>query len=254
MAALLSATTVLGGINSSAAETAPAHAAQRLDPTDFRTRFDWRNRYQVPQTGGFRDIATNRLDYAFSKTFALRCELPYVYSAPRTPGMEAESGLGDLSVRANFRVIRNAAFALVVGSELVLDTAESRQLGAGKYTLAPIAFLSLDAPQLHTTFFPTVQVFHSIGGDSRRPDLNYSTLKLFALTRWPASFYTGTEAVVFIDHQRNQRLGATLEVETGRFLSAHWAVWVRPGIATHGDDIPQVYNWNLEVGFRYLFD
>lgn len=242
------------GPSAHAADAGSGHVAKRLDPTDFRTRLDFRNKYQAPQTGGYRNLATPRLDYAFSKTFAMRVELPYVHSAPRTPGVTPETGMGDLLLRANIRAFRSQTLALVIGTELDLDTAESRQLGSGKHVIAPVAFLSLDAPALHTTFFPTWQYFRSFAGDARRPDIDYTSLKVFALTRWPANFYTGTETVLFIDHARRNRVGATLEVETGRFLSPHVAVWVRPGIGTHGDDTPQVYRWNFEIGFRYLFD
>jgi hypothetical protein len=230
------------------------HAAIRLDPTDFRTRLDFRNRYQAPQFGGYRDTFTSRLDYAFSKIVGMRIELPYVHSDPHNPRTASDTGIGDLSVRVNYRVLRTPTMALVVGTEMQFDTAESTLLGAGKTVIAPIAFISLDVPLLRSTLFPTVQYFRSIAGDDRRPDVNYTAAKLFTITRWPANFYTGTEAVVYIDHERDQRVGATLEVEAGRFVSPHLALWLRPGIGTHGDDIPQVYHWNFEVGFRYLFD
>lgn len=230
------------------------HAATRLDPTDFRTRLDFRNRYQAPQIGGYRDTFTSRLDYAFSKIVALRVEVPYTHIDLHNPRLAADTGVGDVSVRLNTRILRTEKMAFVVGTEMQFNTAESPLLGAGKTVIAPVAFLSFDAPRLHSTMFPTLQYFRSIGGDGNRPDVNYTSIKLFTITRWPASFYTGTEAVMFIDHQRNQRMGATLEVEAGRFMTPHLALWMRPGIGTHGDDIPQVYLWNLEVGFRYLFD
>ncbi|MBI2801442.1 MAG: hypothetical protein HYX63_14385 [Gammaproteobacteria bacterium] len=230
------------------------HVATRLDPTDFRSRFEIRNRYQEPQTGGFRNLFTGRLDYAFSKAFAMRFELPYVTANPRTTSAASEDGSGDLILRTSYRALRTPTFAMVAGSEFIIDTAQGHQLGAGKYTVAPIAFLSVDVPTLRSTFFPTLQYFRSVGGDPARPAVNYTTIKLFTITRWPANIYTGTEVAVYFDHERNNKVGATLEVETGRFLNQHIAIWVRPGISTHGNTIPQVYNWNLEVGFRYLFD
>ncbi len=230
------------------------HVARRLDPSDFRTRFDFRNRYQTPQTDGWRDTFTTRLDYALSKTFAFRAELPYVHYSPPTPGLHDDAGIGDFSLRASVRAIRTPSYALVVGTEFFFDTAASPRLGTGKYTVAPIAFWSIDAPRLHSTFFPNLQYFHSVGGDPSRPDVHYSNAKLFVITRWPANFYTGTETIVYVDHERNNRVGATLEIEFGRFINQHIAVWLRPGIGSHGDDIPQVYRWNLELGLRYLFD
>ncbi len=236
------------------AATSADHAASRLDPTDFRTRLDFRNRYLAPQAGGYRNTFTSRVDYAFSKIVGMRMELPYVHSDLRNPRIAPDTGIGDLSVRINYRALRTDKFALVVGSELQFDTAESPQLGAGKNVIAPIAFISFAVPRLRSTMFPTVQYFRSVGGDDERPDVNYTAVKLFTITRWPANFYTGSEGVMYIDHHRKQRIGATVEVEVGRFLSPHLALWMRPGIGTHGDDVPQVYHWNFEVGFRYLFD
>ena len=230
------------------------HAASRLDPTDFRTRVDFRNRYLAPQAGGYRDLLTSRVDYAFNKIIAMRIEMPYVHGDLNNPRVPPETGVGDLSVRFNYRALRNEKFALVVGSEFQFDTAATPQLGAGKTVIAPIAFLSFDAPKLHSTLFPTLQYFRSVAGDDRRAEVNYTAVQLFTITRWPASFYTGTQTVMYIDHLRNHGIGATLEIEAGRFVSKHLAMWLRPGIGTHGDDIPQVYLWNLEVGFRYLFD
>jgi hypothetical protein len=133
-------------------------------------------------------------------------------------------------------------------------SAASSNLTLPPHVIAPIAFLSIDAPRLHSTLFPTLQHFRSFSGDARRPDVSYTAVKLFTITRLPASFYMGTETVMYIDHHRDHRTGATLEIEAGRFVSKHIAVWLRPGIGAHGDDVPQVYLWNLEIGFRYLFD
>ena len=161
--------------------------------------------------------------------------------------------MSDLLVRANVRLLRTEHMALVAGAEFLLDTASDRALGSGHHIGGPIAFLSIESHSLHTTFFPLVQHMESFAGDSSRREVNYTMTRLFALTRWPERFYTGTELSIYYDHERNQE-GATLELEMGRFITPHIAVWTRPGIGSWGDRIPQVYNWDLEFGIRYLFD
>lgn len=231
-----------------------ASFVKRLDPTDFRTRLELRDKIQEPQFGGLRNIVLPKIDYAFSKTFALRIELPMATWDTGRSGLDAQTGMGDVSIRAALRLLRTPGFALVAGVEGILDTASDSLLGYGRNVVAPFMFMSFDAPTLHSTIFPNLQHFHAVDGDSNLAQVNYTQGKLFVLTRWPNRFYTGTEALVIVDHVRNNRMGATLEVEAGRFLDQHVAVWVRPGVGLAGDDIPQIYNWNVEVGLRYLFD
>jgi len=230
-----------------------AHIAKRLDPTDFRSRIEFRNRLQEPQSGGIRNTAFARLEYAFSKTWLVRVETPVMVYDAEKPGSTTEGGMGDLLVRANVRLLRTEHVALVAGAEFLLDTASERTLGSGHHVGGPIAFLSIESHTLHTTFFPLVQHMESFAGDASRRDVNYTMTRLFALTRWPERFYTGTELSVYYDHEREQE-GVTLELEMGRFITPHIAVWTRPGIGNWGDRIPQVYNWDLEFGIRYLFD
>ncbi len=230
-----------------------AHIAKRLDPTDFRSRIEFRNRLQEPQSGGIRNISFARLEYAFSKQWLVRVETPVMVYDAEQPGSVTQGGMGDLLVRANVRLLRTEHVALVAGAEFLLDTASDRALGSGHHSGGPIAFLSIESHDLHTTFFPLVQHIESFAGDSTRREVNYTLTRLFALTRWPERFYTGTELSVYYDHERDQE-GATLELEVGRFITPHIAVWTRPGIGNWGDRIPQVFNWDLEFGLRYLFD
>ena len=227
---------------------------KRLDPTDFRTRLEIRDKIQEPQFGGLRNILLPKIDYAFSKFFALRVELPVATWDPYSTRFDAQTGMGDVSLRAAIRVLRTEHTALVGGLEAILDTASEPLLGYGRNVLAPFMFMSFQVPSLHTTFFPNLQHFEAIDGDKLHPEVKYTQVKFYALTQWPERFYTGAEALFIVDHVRNNRVGATFELETGRFMNKHVAIWVRPGIGVGGDDIPQIYNWNVEVGLRYLFD
>ena len=234
---------------------ADASLVKRLDPTDFRTRVEIRDRIVGPQFGGLRNVLIPRIDYAFSKTFSLRVELPVATWDPYSPRFDAQTGMGDVSVRAALRLLRTQHLALVSGVEAILDTSSDALLGYGRNVIAPFAFLSIQAPTLRTTFFPGLQHFRSVDdGDFLHREVNYTQAKFFALTQWPERFYTGTEAVFIVDHVRNNRVGATFDIEGGRFLSKHVAAWVRPGVGVAGDDLLQIQNWSVEVGLRYLFD
>lgn len=227
---------------------------KRLDPTDFRTRFEFRAEHQETQDGGHRQLIVPRLDYAVSKTISLRLETPMQRFDPNLPGQATQAGAGDLLTRIAWRAMRKPGFAMVVGSEFIFDTASEPFLGYGKHVVAPYAFAAFDAPSLNSTIFPGAQHYESVGGQPGRAHVSYTQFRLFILTRWPNRFYTGIENQLTVDYERSSRVGFTIETEVGRFLDKHWAVWARPGFALLGDKLPYVYNWNLEFGFRYLFD
>ncbi len=233
---------------------APAQGAQAgSGPLEFRMRAELRNEYLDYQQGGGANMLVPRLDYAVTPAFSMRLEAPLVTSGPEWSGENNESGVGDLLFRASYRVARGAGYAVVAGSEVLLDTASSDSLGYGKKVLAPLAYASIDVPRCRSVLFPFIQHHFTVGGDDSRADVHYTTLKAAMLTRWPDRLYTVLEPQLVVDHERADRLGAVLEVEGGTFLDRRTAVWVRPGVGLHGNDLPQVYNWALKVGVRYTF-
>ena len=232
---------------------AMAAEAGSAAPPDFRTRAELRNEYVDYQQGGGANMVVPRLDHAVTPAFAVRIEAPLVTSGPEWSGESNQSGFGDLLLRAGYRVASGAGFAAVVGSEVLLDTASRDSLGYGKQVLAPLAYASVDVPRFRSVLFPFVQHYFTVGGDDARPDVHYTSLKAAMLTRWPGRAYTVVEPQLVVDHERADRVGATLEAEGGKFIDRRTAVWVRPGIGLHGNDLPQVYNWALKVGVRYTF-
>lgn len=240
--------------NGAATQATSDAIVKRLDPTDFNTRLEVRNEYQDLQGGGSVNLLVPRLDYAVNNALSLRVETPIVSSDPHTAGNNGESGFGNLLFRASYRAARGEGYALVVGGELILDTASKDTLGNGKDVFAPLAFGSIDLPNLRSVFFPFLQYYTTIGGDDARPDVHYTSIKTVLLTRWPNRLYTVVEPHFIVDHEHADRVGVTLEGEVGRFLNRNVALWARPGIGLHGDNLPQVYNWNFEVGFRYIFN
>lgn len=243
-----------GGQSTPSTPTAQQDLVRRLDPTDFRTRFETRVEHQETQDGGHRQLVVPRLDYAISKTLSLRLETPVQRFDPNVGGQATQSGAGDVLTRVAWRAMRKPGFALVAGSEFIFDTASEPFLGYGKHVVAPYMFAAFDAPSLKSTFFPGFQHYESVGGQPGRAHVSYTQFRFFILTRWTSRFYTGIENQITVDYERGSRVGYTIETEMGSFLDKHWAVWVRPGIALFGDRLPYVYNWNMELGFRYLFD
>ncbi len=219
---------------------------KKLDPTDFRSRLEFRNEYQRTHVDGSRNLILPRFDYAMSKELAFRVELPFV--SETAMGTTASSGIGDLLGRVVYRAARGPGYAWVVGSELTLDTAD-RALGAGTNVGTLLTFMSIDLPDYKSVLFPNYQYGFNIGGGRR---ISLSTLRSSVLTRWPERFYSFVEPTLYVDHERGSRAAGTLEVEIGRFISSEVAIWARPGIGISRGVLPQVYDWNFEVGFRYF--
>jgi hypothetical protein len=45
----------------------------------------------------------------------------------------------------------------------------------------------------------------------------------------------------------------TMEFEVGRNLIGRFGAFARPGVGIWGRTLPGAYDWNIEVGVRYIF-
>jgi hypothetical protein len=236
----------------------PAPAAEsvtkRLDPTDFKTRVETRLEYQSVEGGGSRTFLVPRFEYAFSKQVAVRIDVPYLWNDATPQGVPSQQGLSDVTLRLNYRALRGPGYAVVLGPEFVLDTAADPRLGTGKTLFSPVAFASIDMPAYKSVLFPFVQQTWSIAGDPDRNDINVTLLRLGVASRWPDRYYSFVEPSLYIDWERNGNTGFTLEVEVGRLVNNRLSLWARPGVGVWNNNLPQIYNWNFEVGFRYFLD
>jgi hypothetical protein len=246
-----SGTPVLGQSNEQTSQGSPDSFKRLTDPTDFHTRFDLRNEYQSLDGGGRRNVLVPRFEYALSTAFLLRADVPYVWVDPNRPGTGQESGLGDISVRAQARLLRTPAYAVVAAAELTLDTAQDPSLGTGRYIFQPLAYVAIGLPKYKSTVFPYVQQFWAFGGTTD-VEINTTLLRSGVLSIFPKKTYTYVEPSLYIDWERDARTGGTLEVEVGRFVSKGLGLYLRPGVGLWGD-IPPVYDWNFEVGLHYFF-
>jgi len=246
---------LLPGVTQSqeAAQLPTKSVVTRIDPTDFFTRLVVRNEYRSLQSGEEINLFLPRLEYALSKTFQVQVEVPVAYADPEAVEIDSETGLGDIRLRGAIRAARGKRYAVVVATDLVMDTASEATLGLGKYRLGPLVFASIEVPRLRSTFFPFYQHYFSFAGDRNRRDINYASIRpSVILTKWPNRWYTVIDPNFFVDFEGDADSGMTLELEIGHPLGKNMNFWIRPGIGVYGD-IPQVYDWNFECGLRYYF-
>jgi hypothetical protein len=187
-----------------------------------------------------------------SPSIALRLETPYVNYAPGDGG--SVSGQGDVLARGAWRIVQRSGFAMIFATDVIFDTADNAKLGYGKTVVAPHLYAAIDIPKHDSVFFPNIQHYQSIAGSDSRADVNFTTLKPNLLTRWPNQVYTFLEPQFTVDWEHNDKVGLTVELEVGKILSKNVAAWIRPGVGVINKNVmPQVYNWNLELGARHVF-
>jgi hypothetical protein len=225
--------------------------AKRIDPTDFKHRFDLRSEYIDYGTASMMLIVP-RVEYAFSNSLAIRAEVPVAQYDPGN-SVGTSEGVGNLLTRLAWRAARTESYALVVGSEMSLDTASSANLGTGKHVLAPFAFWSIDIPSAKSVFFPYVQHGIAVGGDGSRENVHYTNLRTSLLTRWPARTYSFVEVNYWFDHERSNRYSSYVKAEVGRFFTPKTGFYLRPGTGISGTDARLGIKWSMEIGMRHFF-
>ena len=237
------------------AETRPADASvdvtKRIDPTDFKNRFDLRSEY-IDYGTASSYVITARGEYAFSNALALRVELPVARYDTGT-GNATDQGIGNLLTRLAWRAVRGEGYAMVMGSELNLNTASDANLGNGKNVLAPFAFWSIDIPAAKSVFFPYIQYGRSYSGETSREAVHYTNLRTSLLTRWPSKVYSFVEVSYWFDHERSNSYSSNIKAEVGRFLTPKTGVYIRPGSGLSGTDNRLGVKTTMEIGMRHFF-
>ena len=237
------------------AQARPADASmdvtKRIDPTDFKNRFDLRSEYIDYGTASSYAI-TARGEYAFTNALALRVELPVARYDTGT-GTATDQGIGNLLTRLAWRAVRGDGYAMVMGSELIFNTASDANLGNGKNVLAPFAFWSIDIPAAKSVFFPYIQHGRSYSGETSREAVHYTNLRTSLLTRWPSKVYSFVEVSYWFDHERSNSYSSNIKAEVGRFLTPKTGVYIRPGSGLSGTDNRLGVKTTMEIGMRHFF-
>ena len=235
------------------------------DPIDFISRLEVKNEY-VDIDGGHENVTTFQGDYAFSKTFLVRMEVPVVDSDPPgsaggpelldlpvesgVPGASPKTGLGDILVRAVARVLKTDSFAMGVGAEVILDSATADETGTGKNQFAPI-LAAVYYPVEELSIFPIIKDHISFGGDSDRADIHFLSFELNVEYDWPRGWWTTLAPELLINFEDDNKKTLIIDVEAGKMFNENVGAWVRPGTHVAGE---KGMNWNIQVGVRYLFN
>lgn len=227
--------------------------SKKIQAGSFTPRIFVRDEYRSGQEEGYSNVLVTLVEVPIGETMAFRVEVPITTVNRKIPGHDADTGIGDINTRLSKTVATGERYAVVLGVEYNFDSATEDSLGSGKETLSPLIFGSVKVPELNSIVFPLLQYYGSVGGDNSRPDISYTVFKPLIFTKLPNRFYTFVEPAIYVDHERNDRVGMNVEFEFGRFVNPQTMVYGRPGVGLFGDNLPQIFNWNFEVGFRYFF-
>ena len=168
-------------------------------------------------------------------------------------GTSEVSGIGDLDARILGVLYYNKSLLIAGGLEATFDLASNDYLGSGKTLLLPQIFFVF--PSLlgkGSLFVPGFQYVFDVGGDPARADVSRTQIDLYFV--WllaKGKNWLIVDPQVVIDHE-NDTYPGLIELEWGYMIaqSAGASTYVRPGVGI-GADRP--YDWNLEVGLKFVW-
>jgi hypothetical protein len=168
-------------------------------------------------------------------------------------GASSVSGIGDFDARLLALPYASSKLILAAGLELFMDTASNPALGSGKWSLAPMAIAILPGVfGKGSLFAPAYQYVFSVAGEEDRADISRSQIDIYCV--WGLAKgrnWLIVDPQIVLDH-KNKRELATAEVEWGFMIAPAAGVsgYVRPGV---GIGHYRPYNWNLELGIKFVW-
>lgn len=224
------------------------------DPTAIVGRLQLSSQYANLPHGAQLIDNVARVDIPFRGNWLLRVDTPFHrWFDPNIPGVGSAQGLGNLSAILGWRAYNTPEYAFLIGVASSFPTATDDLLGTGKYTVGPIIATGRFLPQLESFLFGVFQHSVSAGGDPSRQDISLTNASVQINTIWAERWWTTVQGVWQVDWERKTKSSMTAEVELGRNVVGRWGVYLRPGVGIWGPDVIGAYNWNVEVGTRYMF-
>ncbi len=224
------------------------------DPTAIVGRLQLSNQYVNLPQGAQLNATIARVDLPFRDNWLLRVEMPvHAWLDPNRPGLSNAQGVGNLTGIFGLRAYNTPEYALFIGAISTYPTASDNLLGTGKYTVGPIMAIGRFLPRWDSFLFGVFQHGVSVGGDPNRPDTSLSAANLQINSVWAEYWWTIVQSTWQVNWEQKTKSSMTLEFELGRNLVGAWGVYLRPGVGIWGTNVPGAYDWNIEVGTRYMF-
>jgi len=238
-----------GGVLGLAALPSLAEEDNGTDPTKFNTAaaVQWEH---VDLKGGF-SADTLKFVYAMpvGDKSLVRLQVPMV----RTDVL-GRSGfkLGDVGVKLNHLYALTREYGVVLGAEVVFDTASRVEGGTGKHVFKGNAVYAMFL-QGGSIFAPAIVHSISLGGDSSRAKVNGTVFDFYYVPKLadPKTFVTVDPALSF-DWENDTKfasLAVTIGRSIGPALGGNSQVFIKPVVFGGGD---RPGKWGVEVGYKVI--
>ena len=224
------------------------------DPTAIVGRLQLSSQYANLPHGAQLSETIARVDVPFRRNWLLRVDTPFHrWLDPNRPGVASAQGLGNLSAILGWRAYNTPEYALLIGAASSFPTASDDLLGSGKYTVGPIVATGRFLPQWESFLFGVFQHSVSAGGDPSRADVSFTQASLQINTIWTDRWWTTAQGAWQVNWERKGKSSMVFEIELGRNVVGRWGLFARPGVGIWGNDLAGAYEWNVEVGTRFMF-
>lgn len=224
------------------------------DPTAIVGRVQLSSQYLDLPNNARATETTARVDLPFRGNYLLRMDMPFLkWSDPDRPGTTSEQGTSDLSVTLGWRAYNTPEYAILVGVLSTFPTASEQGLGLGKYTVGPAVATARFIPRWDSFLIALLQYQASVGGDPSRRDVSQFRGVAQINSFWAEKWWSIVNGVWQVNWEQNGKSSMTMEFEVGRSLIGRWGMYARPGVGIWGQSLAGAYQWNVEVGIRYVF-
>ena len=224
------------------------------DPTAIVGRLQLSSQYADLPHGARLSDTVARVDLPFRGNWLLRVDTPFHrWRDPNIPGMDSAQGLGNLSAVLGWRAYNTPEYAFLIGAASSFPTASQDTLGSGKYTVGPLIATGRFLPQWESFLFGVFQHSISAGGDPSRADISLTQASVQINTIWADRWWSTVQGAWQVNWEQNAKSSMVFEFELGRNVVGRWGMYLRPGVGIWGNDVAGAYDWNVEVGTRYMF-
>ena len=225
-----------------------------IDPTAIVGRVQLSSQYVGLPHGARLSDSIARVDIPFRGNWLLRVDTPFHrWLDPNRPGLTSAQGLGNLSAVLGWRAYNTPEYAFLIGAASTFPTADDNLLGSGKYTAGPFIATGRFLPRWESFLFGVFQHQVSAGGDPSRADISLTQASVQINTIWAERWWSTVQGGWQVNWEQKAKSSMTLEVELGRNVVGRWGLYVRPGVGIWGNTAVGAYDWNVEVGTRYMF-
>jgi hypothetical protein len=160
--------------------------------------------------------------------------------------------IGDVSFKFTNIPVVTRKYGIVIGLEMVLNTAARPELGSGKNVLKP-SFIYAKFLKNGSIIAPSLVHNVSLWGDKGRPSVNLTTFDLYFVPRLKnPRMYMTIDPAMNIDWENKKEypaLAVTLGYKLGNMFGGKGQVFIKPSTTFFSD---RPVDWGVKAGFQVL--